>query len=126
MRGPDTDSQKTTHVSVRLDEDTVAYLDGLGEEWGFVRDDGSVNRSQTLRTAIKAHNGLLFGNFFGVVDPDKLSDEWGDVGHLLAAGLESDRGVPESVTHARLSDVLRPIPMLVSAAEVELEGGSGD
>jgi hypothetical protein len=124
MRGPDTDNQKDTHVSVRLDAETVDYLDGLGRELGYVRGDGSgVNRSQTLRTIIKTHHGVLFGNFFGVVEPGKLSDEWGDVGHLLAAAAESERGVPESVKRARLADVLAPLPVLTTAAEVELEGG---
>jgi len=66
---------------------------------------------------------VLFGNFFGVVDTDKLADEWGDVGHLLSASVDSERGVPDSLARARLVDVVEPIPVLVSAAEVELEEG---
>jgi len=120
MRGPDSDDRKETHVSVRLGVETVDYLDQLGEQLGFVSGD-SVNRSKTLRTIIKTHNGVLFGNFFGVVDTDKLADEWGDVGHLLSASVESERGVPDSLARARLVDVVEPIPVLVSAAEVELE-----
>ncbi len=125
MRGRDSEEPKETHVSVRLGVDTVEYLDQLGEQLGFVKD-GSVNRSKTLRTVIKTHNGVLFGNFFAIVDNDALADEWGDVGHLLSASLESDRGVPESVSRARLVDVVEPIPLLVSAAEVELESGLED
>lgn len=120
MRGS-TGSGKDTHVSVRLDEQTVDYIDSFGDMIG-VGDGESVNRSESLRTIIKTHNGMLFGNFFGVVDNEKLAGEWGDVGHLLASSVESDRGVPESMRKARLADVLEPIPVLVSAAEVELGG----
>lgn len=122
MRGSETDNPKDTHVSVRLDAETVDYLDTVGEDMGFVQN-GSVNRSKTLRTIIKTHHGLLFGNFFGVVDTGSLSEEWGDVGHLLAGCVESGRGVPASLSHARLADVVEDVPVLVSAAEVEFEGG---
>jgi len=113
MRGSD-GSGKDTHVSVRLDEQTVEYIDSFGDEMGFT------SRSAALRAIIKSHNGVVFGNFFGIVDGEKLASEWGDVGHLLASSVESDRGVPDSMTEARLADVLEPIPLLVSAAEVEL------
>jgi len=113
MRGSNSD-EKDTHVSVRLDQDTVEYIDNFADEMGLD------SRSESLRTIIKTHNGLVFGNFFGVVDDEKLASEWGDVGHLLAASFESDRGVPPSMTEARIADVLEPIPVLVSAAEVEL------
>lgn len=113
MRGSDSDG-KDTHVSVRLDEETVDYIDNFADEMGLD------SRSESLRTIIKTHNGLLFGNFFGVVDDDKLATEWGDVGHLLASSVESDRGVPPSMSEARIVDVLEPIPVLVSAAELEL------
>lgn len=114
-------SGKDTHVSVRLDEQTVEYIDSFGDMIG-VGEGESVNRSAALRAIIKTHNGILFGNFFGVVDNEKLASEWGDVGHLLASSVESDRGVPGSMTQARLGDVLEPIPVLVAAAEVELGG----
>jgi hypothetical protein len=113
MRGSNSDG-KDTHVSVRLDEETVDYIDNFADEMGLD------SRSESLRTIIKTHNGLLFGNFFGVVDDDKLASEWGEVGHLLAASVESDRGVPPGMAEARIADVLEPIPLLVSAAEVEL------
>jgi len=121
MRGRDAENTKT-HVSVRLDVETVDYIDQLGQQMGFVKG-GSVNRSETLRTVIKTHNGILFGNFFGVVSNDKLAAEWGEVGHLLAASVESDRGVPASIDRARLVDVVQPVPLLLSAAELELERG---
>jgi hypothetical protein len=114
MRGSDS-SNKDTHVSVRLDEETVEYIDNFADEMGLD------SRSESLRSIIKTHNGLLFGNFFGVVDDEKLASEWGDVGHLLTAAAESDRGVPPSMTDARIVDVLEPIPVLLSAAEVELD-----
>lgn len=125
-RGPNTDeSQKDTHVSVRLAEDNVEYLDRLGEELGFVRD-GDVNRSQTLRTVIKSHNGLLFGRFFALLDSEKLADEWGDVGELLAAAKATDGGLPDQLSEARLADVTEPVPVMVAAAHVELEEGEAD
>ena len=123
MRGRDAENTKT-HVSVRLDVETVDYIDQLGQQMGFVKG-GSVNRSETLRTVIKTHNGILFGNFFGVVDNDKLAREWGDVGHLLASSAESDRGVPTGVDEACLADVLEQIPVLMAAAEAELGGDDG-
>lgn len=122
MRGPNSDSKKDTHVSVRVDQNTVDYIDQFGEMVGLVDGSGGVNRSKTLRTIIKTHHGLLFGNFFGVTDPDKLSDEWGDVGHILASSVESERGPPDPLDTARLADVVESVPVLVSAAEVELEG----
>jgi hypothetical protein len=126
MRGPDSDGEKKQQVSVRLGVETVDYLDQVGEQLGLTSPDGTVNRSKTLRSIIKTHNGLLFGNFFGVVDNGKLGSEWGDVGHLLAASVESPRGVPESMREARLVDVVEPIPVLISAAEMELEGAIDD
>lgn len=115
MRGSDsTSSGKNTHISVRFDEQTVDYIDNFGDEMGFN------SRSEALRAIIKSHHGVVFGNFFGIVDDDKLASEWGDVGHLLAASVESDRGVPPSMSQARLADVLEPMPLLVSAAEFEL------
>lgn len=126
MRGRSTENHKDTHVTVRLPKEDVEYLDAVGEEWGLVKDGGDVNRSETLRTIIKTHSGLLYGNFFGIVDNDRLASEWGSVGHTLAAANESDRGVPTGLQEARLVDVIGPVPLLVSAAETELEGVNGD
>lgn len=104
---------KSQHLSLRVDPQTFDYLDGLAEDWGID------NRSEVLRLIIKSHNGLLFGNFFGIVDNEKLAAEWGDVGHLLAAANEADRGVPSNLQEPRLVDIVESIPMLVAAAEVE-------
>jgi len=123
-RGPDGDG-KDRHVSFRVDAETAEYIDSFADMAGFVSDDGSANRSAALRAIIKSHHGVLFGNFFGVVDHDKLSDEWGDVGHLLAASLDSDDGVPDTLDEARMADILEPIPVLVTAADVELGGVEG-
>lgn len=120
MAAPDTDEPKNHHITLRVDTPLVEYLDALGEEWDMVKEDGDVNRSAVLRTVIKTHNGIAFGNFFGIVDNDALADEWGEIGHLLAAANESERGVPEGLQTPRLVDVLEPVPLLVSAAEVEL------
>lgn len=126
MRGPETDEPKNEHVTLRLDKNLVDYLDALGEDWGIMKPDGEVNRSKVLRTVIKTHNGVVFGNFFGIVDNEALADEWGEIGHLLAAANESDRGVPEGLQEPRLVDILEPIPLLVRAAEVELNGVERD
>lgn len=125
MRGPATDDPKDRHVSVRLDTDTVSYIDALGEAWGLTKPDGDVNRSEVLRTVIKTHNGVLYGNFFGIVDNDVLAAEWGEIGHVLAAANESERGVPPGLQEPRLADILEPIPMLLSAAAVELNDVEG-
>lgn len=109
----DPGSTKSHHVSVRVDKQTVEYLDGLADDWGID------SRSEVLRLIIKSHNGLLFGNFFGIVDNDRLADHWGSLGHLLAAANEAGRGVPEDLQEPRLVDVVESVPMLVSAAEVE-------
>lgn len=121
MRGANGGDGNSNHLSMRVDEATVEYLESLGHEWGMTREDGSVNRSEVLRTIIKTHNGILFGNFFGVTDNDALADEWGELGHLLASANEADRGVPAGLQEARLADVLEPVPLLVSAAEAELK-----
>lgn len=109
----ESDQSKTHHVSMRVDRQTYNYLEGLSEDW-------DMDRSKVLRNIIKSHHGLLFGNFFGIVDNEKLADEWGDVGHLLAAANEADRGVPDSLAEPRLVDVVEPVPVLISAAEVEM------
>lgn len=119
-RGPQTDAPKDTHVTLRIEDETVDYLDALGEAWGLTRNDGEVNRSEVLRTVINTHNGILFGNFFGIIDNDALADEWGEIGHVLAAANEAERGLPAGLQTPRLADVLEPIPLLMSAAEVEL------
>lgn len=120
-RPPDDDSEKDTHISVRVSPETAAYLDAIGKELGHGRENGSVNRSATLRSIIKIQNGILFGSFYGIIDPGAMRDEWGDVGHLIAAALSSDMGVPEGLENARLADVMAPIPVIERAAEVELE-----
>lgn len=110
---PESESTKTHHVSLRVDQQTYHYLEGLAEDW-------EMGRSEALRTIIKSHHGVMWGNFFGIVDNDKLADEWGDIGHLLAAANESDRGVPATLSEPRLVDVIEPLPILISAAEVEM------
>lgn len=107
------DAPKSHHVSVRVDRQTNTYLEGLAEDWGVD------SKSEALRLIIKSHNGMLTGSFFGIVNNDRLVEEWGDVGHLLAAASESERGVPGGVDGARLVDVVEPLPVLVSAADVE-------
>ena len=124
-RGPNTNGgEKNQHVSFRVDSKTASYIDSFAKMVGLVDESGSPNRSAAMRAIIKSHNGVLFGNFFGVVDHDKLESEWGDVGKLLTSAVESDRGVPQSLDDARMADILEPIPVLMSAADVEL-GDSG-
>lgn len=125
MRGSDSHNPKTDHVSVRLDAQTAAYLDSLSHL--LVDGDGeSMNRSETIRVVVKSHSGLLFGNFLGVVDADKLSEHWGGVGHVLASSLRSDLGPPPQLDNARLADIIEPLPVLISAADAELSGGDDD
>lgn len=124
VRGPDSDAPKDTQLSLRVDAETLSYLDGVGREWDLEREDGTVNRSAVLRIIIKSHAGLLFGNFFGVIDTDELGEEWGGVGRLLANAVESERPLPPGLENARLADISAPIPVLVAAADTEL-GGEG-
>ena len=73
---------------------------------------------KVIRIIIKAFNGLIFGNFLALLDKDALKEEWGEIGKLLALMKEDP---PESIDRARLGDVIKSLPYLVSAAKVELE-----
>lgn len=119
MATGDTNDAKQNHVSLRVDHATLEYIDRVGEEWDIRRDDGEVNRSEVLRLIISTHQGIMLGNFFGIVDTDALAREWGETGHLLAAAYEADRDLPEGLSDPCLADVLEPVPILVRAAEVE-------
>lgn len=111
---------KRHHVTVRMGADQVEVLDTLGEAWGITKDDGTVNRSATLRLVTEAFGGVLTGRFFAIVDNDKLAKEWGAVGQVLALANEADGDMPTAMREARLADVLKPAPDLVGAGRLEL------
>lgn len=103
---------KEKHTSFRYGEETEQYLSSLQDDLGVD------NRSEVIRIIIKAFNGILFGNFLALLDKEALKEEWGDMGKLLALMKEDP---PESIDRARLGDVIKNLPYLVSAAKVELE-----
>lgn len=103
---------KEKHTSFRYGEETEQYLSSLQDDLGVD------NRSEVIRIIIKAFNGLIFGNFLALLDKDALKEEWGEIGKLLALMKEDP---PESIDRARLGDVIKSLPYLVSAAKVELE-----
>lgn len=105
---------KQKHTSFRYGEETAEYLSKLQESWGIE------NKSEVIRILIKAFTGLSFGNFLAILDKEKLVEEWGAVGKLLALMKEDP---PSCVEKSQLAEVVKDVPYLVSAAQVELEEG---
>lgn len=112
-------SSKKYSLSLRMSAEQVELIDALGEAWGITKDDGSVNRSETLRVMTETLNGVLSGRFFAIVDHDALAEEWGAVGEVLALANRADGDLPEAMREARLQDVLKPAPDLMGASRVE-------
>jgi len=122
MEWPDNgeDNGKNRHVSFRTDDDTVAFLDELNEAWGLD------SRSNVIRVIIDSYMGLLYGNVFGIIDPDKLRGEAPFFGEMLDHVLKSDTPLPETLQELRLIDIIADPDQLLGAAAVELEEGLDD
>lgn len=109
---------RSRHLTVRVDENTIELVDALGREWGVLKDDGDVNRSEVIRLLIDSYGGVLDGRFLALVDDDLLVEEWGCAGAVLAAAETTDEGPLDGMKDARLADVLKPLPSLVGAGRV--------
>lgn len=103
--------RKRLHSSIRYDEKTDRFLEQLEEEW-------KTNRSQAIRNIIKMFMGVMYGNFFALLDEDKLIQKWGETGKILSLIKEDP---PESVDKATLHEVIKDPEVLVNATEIELE-----
>lgn len=118
-RGPHTDEPKNNHVQFRASDSTIDLIDSLQERWG------ASSRSEVIRVMVHSHAGLMYGNFFALLDTDRLAEEWGGVGELLAAAIDSDRPLPSGVDRAQLRDVVVDVPLLLGAAHEEAGIGPG-
>lgn len=114
MRGSDSDNPKNNPITFRPDDETEEIIDQLQEDWGVD------SRSEVIRLNMKITVGLLTAPTFGLVDPVKLSEEWGDVGTLIANAMMSDDGLPEDLQDARLIDVLLNAGILAHAADAQV------
>jgi len=106
-------SNKSKHITLRVSEETETFLNTLSEEW-------DMDRSEVIRTIFKGFNGLLYGNFLALLDEDRLEGNWGEIGELFKA---LKHNPTSNLDKATLSDVVKDLPVLVRATEVELGDG---
>lgn len=113
MHDPDSGAKKDNTVRFRASETTSEYIKHLKEMWGCSSE------SEALRILVHMTVGILHGDISGILDEERLRDQWGETGVLLAAALNEDSPVPDGLKDARLGDVLEDVPILLGAAQTE-------
>lgn len=102
-------------INFRAQKELATFIEEMSDDWG-------VTKSETIRTIIRMHMGLLQGRFLSLLDEDLL-DQWGDMGIMLKALKQSD-SVSDEVVDARLKDVIGDGTILLGAEQVEVRNGN--